>query len=214
MSTIDLDVIPVMKPWLGPEEARPPPPRSRPAGSRRALACRLRGGLARGRRGARRRGLVVHHRAAPRPRGRSTSVPATRWSCRRCRSSRPPTSSAMSGRRRCSPTSTRDAEPHPRDDRGRAITPATRAVIVVHQAGVPADIDAIHALCDRAASPSSKTPRAPSAPPTAVARSASLEPRRVLVPSPQGDHHRRGRHGHDLADGTGRRACVDCASTG
>jgi len=30
-----------------------------------------------------------------------------------------------------------------------ALTPATRAVLVVHQAGVPADLDAIHALCDR-----------------------------------------------------------------
>ena len=29
-----------------------------------------------------------------------------------------------------------------------ALTPATRAVIAVHQAGMPADIDAIHALCD------------------------------------------------------------------
>src|SRR4051794_16309826 len=28
------------------------------------------------------------------------------------------------------------------------LTPATRAVLVVHQAGVPADLDAIHALCD------------------------------------------------------------------
>ena len=28
------------------------------------------------------------------------------------------------------------------------ITPATRAVIVVHQCGVPADLDAIHGLCD------------------------------------------------------------------
>ncbi len=28
------------------------------------------------------------------------------------------------------------------------LTPATRAVILVHQAGVPADIDAVHALCD------------------------------------------------------------------
>ena len=28
------------------------------------------------------------------------------------------------------------------------VTPATRAVIVVHQAGVPADMEAVHALCD------------------------------------------------------------------
>jgi perosamine synthetase len=28
------------------------------------------------------------------------------------------------------------------------LTPATRAVLVVHQAGTPADLDAIHALCD------------------------------------------------------------------
>src|SRR4051812_25332884 len=28
------------------------------------------------------------------------------------------------------------------------LTPATRVVLVVHQAGVPADLDAIHALCD------------------------------------------------------------------
>jgi dTDP-4-amino-4,6-dideoxygalactose transaminase len=29
-----------------------------------------------------------------------------------------------------------------------ALTPATRAVIAVHQAGVPADLDSVHALCD------------------------------------------------------------------
>lgn len=29
-----------------------------------------------------------------------------------------------------------------------ALTPATRAVVLVHQAGVPAHVDAIHALCD------------------------------------------------------------------
>ncbi len=29
-----------------------------------------------------------------------------------------------------------------------ALTPATRAVILVHQAGTPADIDAVHSLCD------------------------------------------------------------------
>jgi len=29
------------------------------------------------------------------------------------------------------------------------LTPATRAVILVHQAGVPADIEAVHQLCDR-----------------------------------------------------------------
>jgi perosamine synthetase len=28
------------------------------------------------------------------------------------------------------------------------LTPATRAVVLVHQAGVPADVDAVHALCD------------------------------------------------------------------
>ena len=30
----------------------------------------------------------------------------------------------------------------------QALTPATRAVILVHQAGTPADVDAVHALCD------------------------------------------------------------------
>ncbi len=30
----------------------------------------------------------------------------------------------------------------------RVVTPATKAVIVVHQAGIPADLDAIHAFCD------------------------------------------------------------------
>lgn len=30
----------------------------------------------------------------------------------------------------------------------QVLTPATKAVIVVHQAGMPADLDAIHALCD------------------------------------------------------------------
>ena len=34
------------------------------------------------------------------------------------------------------------------DSIAAVLTPATRAVLVVHQAGVPADLDAIHALCD------------------------------------------------------------------
>jgi perosamine synthetase len=34
------------------------------------------------------------------------------------------------------------------DTIGSVLTPATRAVIVVHQAGTPADLDSIHAVCD------------------------------------------------------------------
>ncbi len=79
-----------------------------------------------------------------------------------------------------------------------ALTPATRAVIVVDQCGVPADIDAIRNLCD---------PRAVTVIQDAACAIGSTykgalgrragRPGRLLVPSAQGDHHRRGRHaGH------------------
>ena len=99
------------------------------------------------RRGHGRRRLELHHRAAPRP-------ARARRRARR-RGHRPVAlvhrhrqlGRATPAPTRCSPTSTSHPEPHRQDDRGR-LTAATRAVMVVHQAGMPADLGAIRALCD------------------------------------------------------------------
>ena len=56
----------------------------------------------------------------------------------------------------------------------QVLTTRTRAVILVHQAGAPADIAAMHQLCDPAESPSSRTRRAPLGRPTVASRSAAI----------------------------------------
>ena len=50
-----------------------------------------------------------------------------------------------------------------------AVTPRTRAIIPVHIAGLPAEVDAIAAIAARHALPSSKTPPTPSPPGTKAA---------------------------------------------
>ena len=71
------------------------------------------------------------------------SAPVTRWSCRPSRSSPPPTSCATSAPPRCSPTSTPPPRTSPPTTVAAALTAATRAVILVDQAGIPADIDGV-----------------------------------------------------------------------
>ena len=144
-------VIPVMRPWLGDEEAA-------------AAAEAVRSGwVAQGPR-------VAEFEAAFAAPGRRRRTP---WPCRRA----PPRCTSRSslagvgpgdevvvpslsfiatanvvplrrrdaGVRRRRP---RHPEPDARHRRGGARPPRTRAVILVDQAGVPADIDAVRALCD------------------------------------------------------------------
>ncbi len=109
------------------------------------------GGRVRARlRRARRRRRTASRSAPARPRctwrcTRSASAAATRWSCRRCRSSPPPTRSATAAPRRCSPTSTRPPATSPPRPSTRCAPPRTRAVLAVHQGGVPADVAALRA---------------------------------------------------------------------
>ena len=139
-------------------------------------------GAGRGRRRARRRrgrAVVLVHRH--RQRRRRTSVPG-----------------------RSSPTSTpATGNCHARTV-AAVLTPATRAVIVVDQGGVPVDLDAIRALCDplghrrrrgRRLRRRLHVPR----PPGRGRRRA----RRLVVPPAQDPHHRRGRDAHHLATRSG-----------
>ena len=96
----------------------------------------------------------------------------------------------------------------------RALGPATRAVIVVHQGGMPADVDAIEAVCAAARRGGGRgrgvrhrldLPR-PAGRRAGGSWRSRFHPRKV-------DHHRRGRH---AADGGRRRwpgGCGGCAST-
>ncbi len=54
------------------------------------------------------------------------------------------------------------------DHVARLITPRTRAVMPVHYAGFPCELDDLANLARNTASPSSKTPRMRSAPPMAT----------------------------------------------
>ncbi len=90
-----------------------------------------------------------------------------------------------------------DAEPESRRRSSRGLTERTRAVILVDQAGVPADLDAMRALCDprgiavdrgRGLRGRVGLPRA--------ARRSGRQPRGVLLPPPQAAHHRRRGHDH------------------
>ena len=78
-----------------------------------------------------------------------------------------------------------------------ALTPRTKAVILVHQGGIPADANGVRALCeprgivvieDAACAAGSKCQGRP------VAAGAAIGG--LVVPSAQADHHRRGRHAH------------------
>ena len=81
----------------------------------------------------------------------------------------------------------------------------TKAVIVVDQGGVPVDLDSIRALCDPRGITGHRGRR--------VWRGIDL-PRptgwcgrrdhRLVLPSTENPHHRRGRHDHHLAQGLGR----------
>ena len=87
------------------------------------------------------------------------------------------------------------------------LTPRTRAVIVVDQAGVPADLDAMQALCDPRGSRSSRTPRAPPALPYDGRPGRRRRRARGLVlPPAQAPHHRRGRDARRRRRATGRPA--------
>ena len=75
------------------------------------------------------------------------------------------------------------------------LTPRTRAVILVDQAGVPADLDAMQELCeprgiavveDAACAVGSRIP--------GPAGRRGRQPGRLLLPPAQAAHHRRGRH--------------------
>ena len=94
------------------------------------------------------------------------------------------------------------------------LTGRTRAVILVDQAGVPADLDAIRALCDPlgiaviedAACAAGSTYRGPSG--GCRGRAGG-----VLLPPAQAPHHGRGRHDHYPGRGTSRPGSAGCAST-
>ena len=116
------------------------------------------------RRAARLRGVELHDGAAPRAARRRRAARATRSSPSATRSSPRPTPSATAARRRCSSTSSRTPSTSIPALIEAAITPRTRAILCVHQIGMPCDLAAI--VADRAratASRSSRTPPARSA---------------------------------------------------
>ena len=121
---------------------------------------------ARGRRRARRRGQLVHHRPAPGAGRCSASGRATRSSCRRCRSSPPPTRCATSAPRRCSPTSSWPPATSPWRRSTRSAPRAPRRSSPCTRAGCPLDV-ARAARGGRTAGASrwSRTRPAPPAPP-------------------------------------------------
>ena len=76
------------------------------------------------------------------------SVAATRSSFPPCPSSRPPTWSATRAQPPCSPMSSSRPGTSSAATIEPLLGPSTRAVILVHQGGVPADVEGAHALCD------------------------------------------------------------------
>ncbi len=147
---------------------------------------------------ARRRGQLLHDRPAPGAASCSASARATRSSCRRSRSSPPPTRCATSARRRSSPTSTWPPATSPRRPSTRCAPTRTRAVIAVHQGGVPVDVrraarrratDWGIAVVEDAACAAGSTAYGP-------AGRRRRADRGLVVPPAQDHHHRRGRHGH------------------
>ena len=91
----------------------------------------------------------LHDGAAPRALRVAASAPATRSSSRRCRSSPRPTPSGSAARRPVfadvDPL-TYNLDPASAE---RAITERTKAIMPVHQVGLPADMDAFIALAER-----------------------------------------------------------------
>ena len=101
------------------------------------------------RREPRRRGLVVHHGAAPRP-GRRRRGPRGRGhGARRCRSSPPPTRWSTRARRRSSPRSSPTPSTSTSHDVERRITRARRRSSSCTSSGLPADIEGCAALARR-----------------------------------------------------------------
>ena len=91
----------------------------------------------------------LHDRAAPRAPRRSASGPATTSSSRRSRSSPPRTRPRYVGATPVfADVDLATGNLTRRDRRRRCCTPRTRPSSLVHQGGVPADIDAIRDLCD------------------------------------------------------------------
>ena len=105
------------------------------------------------------------------------------------------------------------AEPDRRDRRAGDHT-ADTAVILVHQAGIPADIDAVQAFCDPTRDRRRRGRRLRDR--IDVSRRAHRAPqrsRRLLVPPPQARHHRRGRDAHDQRRRRWAHGPGGCAST-
>ena len=201
-----VDVIPVMRPLLGDEEAEAAaaavPPR---AGSRRAP------------------GRASSSRAFAARVGAPHGVAVSSLHDRRCTSrwsllgvgpgdevvvpslSFIATANARALRRRDARLRRRrpaHAQPHRRDDRRAALGPRTRAVIVVHQAGVPADLDALAGALRAAWHRRRRGRRLRGR--LDLPRPAGRGGRRLVapvVPPAQAHHHRRGRH----ADGRATR---------
>ena len=202
-------MIPVIRPWLGAEEA---------AAAAEAIAS---GWVAQGPRvaefeaafaeasGRRARGggLLLHGRPAPGPDRGGRRPPGTRSSSPRCRSSPPPTRHATSAPR---PVFA-DVDPATQNLTPATVEPLlterTRAVILVDQAGVPADLDAMRALCDpRGITVVEDAACAAGATYRGRPAGAGSQPRRVLLPPPQAAHHRRGGHDHHSRPGAGGQA--------
>ena len=94
---------------------------------------------------------------------RWASAPATRSSRRRSRSSPPPTRSCSPARRRCSPRSTRSRFNMDPAAVEAAITPRTKAILIVDIFGYPADVPALVEIAERARpGAASRTPARPS----------------------------------------------------
>ena len=96
----------------------------------------------------------------------------------------------------------------------QAITPRTKAIMPVHQIGLPADMDAFSrsptrtgsTIVEDAACAIGATLQGP---PDRLAGLARL----LLAAPAQGDHHRRGRHDHHATTPSSPSACASCAST-
>ena len=106
---------------------------------------------------------------------------------------------------RSSPTSSPRTATSAPGQSSPCLTERTRAVIVVDQGGVPADLEPLRRLCDQrgialvedaACAAGSAYRGAPVG--------AGGDPRRVVVPSAQAADHRRGRHAHHVGCRAGR----------
>ena len=154
-------------------------------------------------------GLELHHRAAPglaRPGGGAGRRGHHGQSFLHRDGQRGPLLRRHSGIRRHRPAHLQHGSLAAR----AAITPRTRAIMPVHQMGLPCDMPAILKSRISTVCRWSKTPPAPSAARSGLesgrsSRQAARNGRLFLVPSPQGDHHGRRRDAHYL----GRRVGPD-----